>query len=122
MKRLTKKEEDVMKILWAAGKGFVKELINMHPDSKPHYNTFSTMIRGLEDKGFIGHKAYGKNHEYFPLVTKEAYRKSLMKNTVKDYFESSYRDVVSFFVEDNKLSSSDLKDIIKLIEKGNKNG
>jgi BlaI family transcriptional regulator, penicillinase repressor len=122
MKRLTRKEEDAMKILWAAGKGFVKDLIDLHPNPKPHYNTFSTMIRGLEEQGFIGHHAYGKNHEYYPLVTKEAYRKSLMKNTVTDYFESSYRDVVSFFVEDNKLSSSDLKDIIKLIEKGKKNG
>ncbi|MCX6334272.1 MAG: BlaI/MecI/CopY family transcriptional regulator [Bacteroidia bacterium] len=121
MKRLTRKEEDAMKILWMAGKGFVKDLIDLQPDPKPHYNTFSTLIRGLEDKGFIGHKAYGKNHEYFPLVTKEAYRKSFMKNAVTDYFESSYRDVVSFFVEEKRLNSSDLKEIIKLIKKGKKN-
>jgi BlaI family penicillinase repressor len=122
MKRLTRKEEDAMKILWTAGKGFVKDLIGLHPDPKPHYNTFSTLIRGLEEKGFISHTAYGKNHEYFPLVTKEVYRKSFMKNVVTDYFESSYQDVVSFFVEEKKLSPSDLKEIIKLIEKGTKNG
>ena len=122
MERLTRKEEEAMKILWKARKGFVKELVDLHPEPKPHYNTFSTLIRGLEEKGYIGHKAFGKNHQYFPLIKKEEYRKSYMKKVVSDYFGSSYKNVVSFFVDENKIDADDLRDIIKLIEKGNKNG
>lgn len=118
-KRLTKREEDVMKILWDAGKGFVKDLLRKHPDPKPHYNTFSTIIRGLEDKGYVNHNSYGNSHEYFPTVTKEEYRKLFIKNVVSDYFESSYKNVVSFFVNEEKLNVDDLKELIDLIEKKN---
>ncbi|MEN8118962.1 MAG: BlaI/MecI/CopY family transcriptional regulator [Bacteroidota bacterium] len=120
-KQLTKREEDVMKILWEAGKGFVKDLLNKHPDPKPHYNTFSTIIRGLEDKGFVAHNSYGNSHEYYPAVTKEDYRKMSIKNMVSDYFESSYKNVVSFFVKEEKLNIDDLKELIDLIENKNKN-
>lgn len=122
MKRLTRKEEEAMKILWKAKKGFVKELIDLHPDPKPLYTTFSSLVRGLEEKGFVGHKAYGKNHEYYPLVKKEEYRNHFMKEVVKDYFGSSYKNVVSYFVNEKKLSSDDLKKLIEIIEKGEKNG
>ncbi len=120
-KRLTKREEDVMKILWDAGKGFVKDLLKQHPDPKPHYNTFSTIIRGLEEKGYVNHASYGNSHEYFPAVTKEEYRKLFIKNVVSDYFESSYKNVVSFFVNEEKLNVEDLKELIDLIEKKNEN-
>ena len=122
MKELTRKEEEAMKILWKAKKGFVKDLIELHPGPKPLYTTFSTIIRGLEEKGYIGHKAYGKNHEYFPLIKKEEYRKTFMKEVVSDYFGSSYKNVVSFFVDEKKLSTDDLKKLIEIIEKGKKNG
>ena len=122
MKRLTRKEEEAMKILWKAKKGFIKDLIELHPGPKPLYTTFSTVIRGLEEKGYIGHKAYGKNHEYFPLIKKEEYRKIFMKEVVSDYFGSSYKNVVSFFVDEKKLSTDDLKKLIEIIEKGKKNG
>lgn len=122
MKRLTRKEEEAMKILWKARKGFIKELIDLHPDPKPLYTTFSTVIRGLEEKGFIGHKAYGKNHEYYPLVKKEEFRKMFMKEVVIDYFGSSYKNVVSFFLDEKKISTNDLKKLIEIIEKGSKNG
>ncbi|MDP3453425.1 MAG: BlaI/MecI/CopY family transcriptional regulator [Bacteroidales bacterium] len=122
MKRLTRKEEEAMKILWRAKKGFVKDLIELHPGPKPLYTTFSSLIRGLEDKGYVGHKAYGKNHEYFPLIKKEEYRRFFMKEVVNDYFGSSYKNVVSFFVNEKKLSSDDLKRLIDIIEKGEKNG
>lgn len=121
MKELTKKEEEAMKILWKAKKGFIRELIELHPDDpKPLYTTFSTVIRGLEEKGYVAHKAYGKNHEYYPLVKKDEYRKLFMKDVVKDYFGSSYKNVVSFFVDEKKLSADDLKKLIKIIEKGEK--
>jgi BlaI family transcriptional regulator, penicillinase repressor len=122
MKKLTRKEEEAMKILWKAKKGFVKDLIDLHPGPKPLYTTFSSVIRGLEEKGYIGHKAYGKNHEYFPLIKKEEYRNFFMKEVVSDYFGSSYKNVVSFFVDENKLSTDDLKKLIEIIEKGKKNG
>jgi BlaI family penicillinase repressor len=122
MKKLTRKEEEAMKILWKAKKGFVKDLIELHPGPKPLYTTFSTVIRGLEEKGYIGHKAYGKNHEYYPLIKKEEYRKIFMKEVVSDYFGSSYKNVVSFFVDEKKLSTDDLKKLIEIIEKGKKNG
>ena len=121
MKRLTRKEEEAMKIIWKARKGFVKELIEHHPEPKPHYNTFSTIIRVLEEKGYISHKAYGKNHEYFPAISKEEYRKAYMKEVVSDYFGSSYKSVVNFFVTENKISVKDLKKIIEIIEKGKEN-
>jgi BlaI family penicillinase repressor len=118
MNKLTRKEEEAMKILWKAKKGFIKELIEKHPEPKPLYTTFSSVIRGLEEKGYVGHKAYGKNHEYFPLVKKEDYRKIFMKDIVADYFGSSYKNVVSFFVNEKKLSADDLKKLIDIIEKG----
>jgi BlaI family transcriptional regulator, penicillinase repressor len=120
MKRLTRKEQEAMMILWKKGKGFVKELMELYPEPKPHYNTLSTIIRGLEEKGYVNHKAYGKNHEYYPLVTKEKYRKNFMKGVVSDYFGSSYMNVVSFFVAQKKLNADDLKELIEMIEKGKK--
>ena len=111
-----------MKILWKARKGFIKELLELHPEPKPVYTTFSTVIRGLEVKGYIGHKAYGRNHEYFPLIKKEEYRKIFMKDVVNDYFGSSYKNVVSFFVDEKKLDAKDLKKLIEIIEKGKKDG
>ena len=122
MKKLTPKEEDAMMILWKAKKGFIKELLDLHTDPKPQYTTFSSVIRKLEEKGYVGHKAYGKNHEYFPIVKKVDYRKVFMKDIVNDYFGSSYKNVVSFFVDEKKLSANDLKKLIELIEKGGKNG
>jgi BlaI family transcriptional regulator, penicillinase repressor len=122
MKRLTRKEEEAMKILWKARKGFIKELIDLHQEPKPPYTTFSSVIRILEEKGYVSHKAYGKNHEYYPLVKKDEYRKMFMKDVVNDYFGSSYKNVVSFFVEEQKLSANDLKKLVEIIEKGKENG
>lgn len=122
MKRLTRKEEVAMKILWKARKGFIRELLDLHPGPKPPYTTFASVIRILEEKGYVGHKAYGKNHEYYPVVRKEDYRKIFMGDIVKDYFGSSYKNVVSFFVDEKKLSTNDLKKLIELIEKGKGNG
>ena len=118
MKRLTRKEEEAMQVLWTRGKGFIKELMELFPDPKPHYNTLSTTVRGLEEKEYVAHKAYGNNHEYYPLITKEKYRKTFMKGVVSDYFGSSYKNVVSFFINEKKLSADDLKEIIIMIEKG----
>ena len=109
-----------MKILWKAKKGFINELLVFYKEPKPHYNTLSTLIRGLEEKGYEQHKAYGKNHEYYPAVTKEEDRKSFMKGVVSDYFDSSHKNVVLFFIDEKKINKVDLKAMIKIIDRRKK--
>lgn len=121
MEKLTNREEDIMQVLWKLRKAFVKEVIEEMPEPKPHYNTISTIIRKMEDKGFIKHKAYGNTHQYYPAINKELYKKSFMQNTISNYFEDSYKNVVSFFAEEEKISVKELKEIIALIEKGKNN-
>ena len=122
MDKLTNKEEEIMRVLWNLEKAFVKEVVEELPDPKPHYNTVSTIVRNLEEKGYISHKAFGKTHQYFPLVSKEDYRKSFMQKTIHQYFESSYKNVVSFFAREEKISVEELREIIEHLEhKNNQN-
>ena len=116
MDKLTNKEEEIMRVLWKLEKAFVKEVIEELPEPKPHYNTVSTTIRNLEDKGYISHRAFGKTHQYIPKVSKEDYRKKYMQKTIQQYFESSYKNVVSFFAKEEKISVEELKEIIDHIE------
>jgi len=117
MQKLTNKEEEIMHILWKLEKAFVKDVLHEIKEDKPHYNTLSTIIRNLEDKGYVGYKAYGKTHQYYPMVSKEAYRKRFMNSAIDNYFNSSYKNVVSFFAKEEKISVEELKEIIALIEK-----
>ncbi|MFA8434728.1 MAG: BlaI/MecI/CopY family transcriptional regulator [Marinifilaceae bacterium] len=119
MEKLTKKEERAMQALWKIEKGFVKDILAGYDEPKPHYNTLSSLIRGLEEKGYVGHKAYGKTHEYFPLISQETYTGAFLSGFVGNYFENSYKKVVSFFAKEEKLSVEDLKEIIEMIEKKN---
>jgi len=116
MSILTKAEEQVMHHLWALERAFVKDILAAMPDPKPAYNTVSTIVRILEDKGFVGHKAYGKTHEYHALVSKEEYSRFTAGNLVSNYFNGSVKDLVSFFVRDRKLDVSDLDEIMQSIE------
>ena len=116
MQKLTNKEEEIMHILWSLEKAFVKDVLVKIDKDKPHYNTLSTIIRNLEDKGYVGYTAYGKTHQYFPVITKEAYRKRFMNSAIDNYFNSSYKNVVSFFAKEEKISVKELKEIISLIE------
>ena len=116
MKKLTRKEEELMKILWDLEKGFVNDMIEKYKDPKPHYNTVSSLVRLLEEKGFVDHKAYGNTHQYFPKVTKQEYRRFFIKDIVKDYFDNSYKQTVSLFIEEQKLSKDDLDELISLIQ------
>jgi len=116
MQKLTNKEEEIMHILWKLEKAFVKEVLAEIKTEKPHYNTLSTIIRNLEDKGYVGYTAYGKTHQYYPVVTKEAYRKRFFNTAIDNYFNSSYKNVVSFFAKEEKISVEELKEIINLIE------
>ena len=118
MEKLTNREEQIMQVLWKLKKAFVKEVVAELPNPKPHYNTVSTIIRKMEDKGFIKHKAFGNTHQYYPAIDKEIYKKSFMQNTINNYFEHSYKNLVSFFADEEKISVDELKEIIALIEKG----
>lgn len=113
LKELTKAEDQVMQILWQLGKGFVKDIVEVMPDPKPAYNTVSTIVRILETKGFINHKAYGKTHEYFPVITKEKYTQFYLNNMIKGYFNGSFQNLVSFFAKENKLDRTDLEKLLE---------
>lgn len=115
MKELTKAEEQVMQILWKIEKGFVKDIIDSMPKPKPAYNTVSTIVRILEKKGFVGHNAYGKTHEYYPLVSKKDYSGKFLKGFVKNYFGNSYRQMVSHFAREENLSIEEMESIINLL-------
>jgi predicted transcriptional regulator len=117
IKELTRAEDQVMQILWSLGKGFVKDLIEEMPDPKPAYNTVSTIVRILETKGFVGHKAYGKTHEYYPLITKEKYTKFYLNNLIKGYFNGSFQNLVSFFARENKLNTHEVEKLLEEIKK-----
>ncbi len=119
MQKLTNKEEEIMHILWMLEKAFVKDVLAEIKEDKPHYNTLSTIIRNLEDKGYVGYIAYGKTHQYFPIISKETYRKRFMNSAIDNYFNSSYKNVVSFFANEEKISVEELKEIISLIENKN---
>jgi predicted transcriptional regulator len=113
MKELTKAEEQIMQELWTLEKAFVKEIVDKLPEPKPAYNTVSTIIRILEKKGFVDHYAYGKTHQYFPLISKTDYTKSYFKNFLSGYFSNSFQEMVSFFAKEDKMTLSDLEEIIK---------
>ena len=116
IKELTKAEEQLMQILWDKKKAFVNDLLEVLPEPKPAYNTVSTIIRILEKKGFVSHKAYGNTHQYFPLVTKKAYTKQTFKTMLSGYFSNSFEQMVSFFATEEKLSLSEMEEIKRIMD------
>ena len=112
MKELTRAEEQIMQVLWSLGKAYVKDIIERLPAPKPAYNTVSTVVRILEKKGFVGHEAFGKTHLYHPLVAKEDYTQAFLKSFVRNYFDDSYQELVSFFSRDRSLTVSELEEIL----------
>ena len=116
MKELTKAEEQVMQILWNLEKGFVNDILEKFPEPKPAYNTISTIVRILEKKGFIDHKAYGKTHEYFPTVSKKEYTRNYFKGFMNNYFSNSYQALASFLTTDKNISVQELEQMKKLME------
>jgi len=116
MKELTKAEEQLMQILWKLKKGFVNNIIDQISEPKPAYNTVSTIIRILETKGFVSHKAYGKTYEYFPLITKEQYTKGFLNGFIDSYFSNSYKNLVSFFSKSESLTTKEIEEIIEILQ------
>lgn len=116
-KRLTKREEEIMNIFWAKGELFVKELIPFFDEPKPHINTVSTIVRGLEEKGYVAHKAYGNSFQYYAAISESEYGKKSLKDIVTQYFKNSYLGAVSSLVEDEKISLEELRTLIEQIKK-----
>lgn len=117
MKELTKAEEQVMQLLWKQEKAFVKDIVDEMPEPRPAYNTVSTIIRILEKKGFVGHNAYGKTHEYFPLISRKEYTRSFMKSFIRNYFSGSFQEMVSFFAKEDNMSISELDELMEDVKK-----
>ena len=115
IEKLTQKEEEVMRVLWDLKKAFVKD-IKAKLDKDYHYNTVSTLIRNLEDKLYVGHEAFGNTYQYFPRVQQEDYQREVLSQTTQKFFKGSYKDLVSFFAKDEKISKKDLEDILKIIK------
>lgn len=117
IKTLTKAEEQIMQVLWGLEKAFLREIIEALPEPRPHSNTVATIIKILVEKEFVGIHVFGRMHQYHPLVTKEAYSQSSMRNLVKGYFEGSFSNAVSFMVKENNLSVDDLELLLKQLKK-----
>jgi len=116
MQKLTNKEEEIMQILWKLKKAFVKEVMAEITEEQPHYNTLSTIVRNLEEKGYVSHNAYGNTHQYYPVVSMEEYRKRFMNKAIDNYFNSSYKNMVSFFAKEEKITAEELREILSMIE------
>lgn len=118
IRELTRAEEEVMQVLWSLEKGMVSQILERFPEPKPAYNTVSTIVRILEQKGFVSHKAYGRTHEYFPLISKKDYTRSHFRNFVSSYFGNSYKSLASFFTQDANLSLAELEELQRYINDG----
>ena len=109
---LTKKEEQVMQILWRLQKAFVKEILSELPNPKPPYNTVSSIIRKLESEGHVGYEAFGKTHRYYPILKQKQYKKQAFKSLLSNYFENSHEELLSYFVKEEKLSATEIKELL----------
>lgn len=116
IKELTKAEEQIMQILWQLKEAIVKDILDQMPEPKPAYNTVSTVVRVLEGKGFIDHKAYGNSHVYFPLITERVYKQFTFDKMMKNYFNNSYESLVSFIANEKKLDINELDELSRLLE------
>ncbi|MBN8672073.1 MAG: BlaI/MecI/CopY family transcriptional regulator [Flavipsychrobacter sp.] len=112
-KTLTKAEEEIMQALWQLDKAFVKDIVDLLPAPKPHYNTVSTIIKILCDKGFVGYESFGKSNRYYPLVQKDEYSKKTMNQFVSKYFNGSFAGMLSFFAQEKDITVQDLEAILK---------
>ena len=119
MKSLTKREEEIMNHYWDKGELHIRELQALYPDPKPHVNTLSTLVHIIEDKGFLSHKAItARCYKYFPVLSRDDYRRGSLKNVVDKFFGKSYLGVVSALVKDENISVDDLRELIKKVEEG----
>ncbi|MDD2426119.1 MAG: BlaI/MecI/CopY family transcriptional regulator [Bacteroidales bacterium] len=115
--RLTTREEELMNIFWIKGPLFVRELLELQEEPKPHFNTLSTIVRGLEEKGFLRHNSFGSTYQYYPAISRDEYKQGALKNVVNKYFKDSYLGVVSSLIKEEQISLKELKELIDQVEK-----
>ena len=118
MKTLTVKEEEIMGYFWEKGPLFVKQLLEFYDEPRPHFNTLSTIVRGLEEKGFLHHEVFGNTYQYYALISEKEYKSSALKEVISQYYNNSYVNVVSSFIEEEGLSVDELKALIDQIQRG----
>ena len=116
MQKLTNKEEELMLYFWERGAMFVKDIVALYDDPKPHFNTISTMVRTLEAKGFLDHEAFGNTYRYRPIISQEEFSKGVLGSVVTRYFENSYKSVVSALIDEEKISVEELEELIRKIQ------
>ena len=117
IERLTAKEEEIMNHFWERGELFVRELLELYEEPKPHFNTLSTIVRGLEEKGFIGHNSFGNTYQYYSEISREDYKRGALNRVVSKYFKNSYLGVVSSLIEEEEISVEELRKLIEKVEK-----
>lgn len=120
MIKLAKREEQIMRVFWDLEKAFIKEIIPQLPDPKPHYNSVATMVKILEEKGFLDHEEVGNVYRYFPIISREEYQKHAMKDIVNQYFDNSYPRMLAFFAKEQNLSEAELNEILEMIKSNRK--
>jgi predicted transcriptional regulator len=120
MKTLTAKEEEIMGFFWEKGPLFVKQMLEFYDEPRPHFNTVSTFVRMLEDKGYVSHRVMGNSYQYYAVVSKDDFKKKTLKGVISKYFNNSYLGVVSSLVKEEEISLSELKELIREVENANK--
>lgn len=116
MVKLAKREEQIMQVFWDLKKAFIRDVIPLLPDPKPHYNSVATMVKILEDKGFLDHEITGNMYCYFPVINREDYQKFALKDIVSQYFDNSYPRMLAFFAKEQNLTDKELNEIIQIIK------
>ena len=117
---LTAKEEEAMNIFWERGPQFVRDMLEFYPDPKPHFNTVSTVVRTLEEKGYVAHKSVGLSYQYYSIINAEEYHKKTLKSVIGKYFSGSYVNAISALVKEEKISLDELKQLVEEVERNNK--
>ena len=120
MKGLTAKEEEIMGFFWEKGPLYVKQIVELYDEPRPHFNTISTYVRLLEEKGYVGHQGFGRTYQYYALVSREDFKKKTLRGVISKYFNNSYLGVVSSLVQEEEISLDELKELIREVEKANK--
>ena len=120
MKTLTAKEEEIMGLFWEKGPLFVKQMLEFYDEPRPHFNTVSTFVRMLEDKGYVSHRVLGNSYQYYAVLSKEDFKKKTLKGVISKYFDNSYLRVVSSLVKEEEISLDELKELIREVENANK--
>ena len=116
MQKLAKREEQIMQACWHLGTAFIKDIITELPEPKPHYNSVATMVRILEEKGFLDHETFGNTFRYFPVVSKDQYQKHAFDDMVRQYFNNSYPSMLAYFAKEQKISKEEINEILEIIK------